>query len=154
MANSNQLSNAELFNCDSPVRPDLKNFNLALKLSTIGHMKIHQLRNSPNAGLYFCGERDKTKCFYCHGGLHNWSPADHPWYDHARWHRTCTFLLRCKGLDYVQSENSENPHQFWSLSRKLQLAIPAGVLLTRFVLLCICYWFLALVYPYLSFCVQ
>jgi len=26
MANSSQFSNAELFNCDSPVRPDLRNF--------------------------------------------------------------------------------------------------------------------------------
>jgi len=145
MANSSQLSNAELLNCDSPVRPDLR--NLASRFETFNNWPHENPspEKLPEAGLYFCGERDKTKCFYCDGGLHNWSSSDDPWHDHARWYPTCTFLLRCKGVDYVHSVNNENPHQFWSLSRKLQLPIPAGVLLTRFVLLCICCWMLVLV---------
>ena len=145
MANFSQLSNAELFNYDSPVRPDYLNF--ASRFETFNNWP-HE-NPSPEklaeAGLYFCGEKEKNKCFYCNGGLHNWSPSDDPWHDHARWYPTCTFLLRCKGVDYVHSVNSENPHQFWSLSRKLQLPIPTGFLLTRFILLCVYCWLLVLV---------
>jgi len=112
MANSNQLSNAELFNCDSPVRPDLRNFASRFETFTDWPHENPSAEKLNKSGLYFCGERDKTKCFYYGGGLHNWSPADDPWHDHARWHPTCTFLLRYKGGDYVHFVNSKNPHQF------------------------------------------
>ena len=60
-----------------------------------------QPKELADAGFYFLGERDHTKCFYCGGGLHNWEMMDDPWYEHAKWYPTCEYLLRKKGLEFV-----------------------------------------------------
>ncbi|XP_063622095.1 death-associated inhibitor of apoptosis 1-like [Cydia splendana] len=37
------------------------------------------------AGFYYIGQSDKTKCFYCDGSLKDWEEDDVPWEVHARW---------------------------------------------------------------------
>ena len=34
---------------------------------------------------FVLGERDRTKCWYCNGGLQNWRNDDDPWEEHAKW---------------------------------------------------------------------
>ena len=41
-------------------------------------------RQLAEAGFYYIGFSDQTKCFYCDGGLRNWQPEDDPWTEHAR----------------------------------------------------------------------
>jgi len=53
------------------------------------------------AGLYYLGERDRVKCWYCNGGLQNWARFDNPWFEHAKWFPTCEYLLQKKGPEFV-----------------------------------------------------
>ncbi|XP_063391195.1 uncharacterized protein LOC134676740 [Cydia fagiglandana] len=54
------------------------------------------------AGFYYTGQSDKTKCFYCDGGLKDWEEDDVPWEQHARWFDRCAYVQLVKGEDYVQ----------------------------------------------------
>ncbi|XP_063628914.1 death-associated inhibitor of apoptosis 1-like [Cydia splendana] len=54
------------------------------------------------AGFYYTGRSDKTKCFYCDGGLKDWEEDDVPWEQHARWFDRCAYVQLVKGEDYVQ----------------------------------------------------
>ncbi|XP_049872548.1 death-associated inhibitor of apoptosis 1 isoform X2 [Pectinophora gossypiella] len=59
------------------------------------------------AGFFYTGQGDKTKCFYCDGGLKDWEPEDVPWEQHARWFDRCAYVQLVKGRDYVQKVITE-----------------------------------------------
>ncbi|CAH2047207.1 unnamed protein product, partial [Iphiclides podalirius] len=59
------------------------------------------------AGFFYTGHGDKTKCFYCDGGLKDWENDDVPWEQHARWFDRCAYVQLVKGRDYVQRVMSE-----------------------------------------------
>ncbi|AGR57007.1 IAP-3 [Choristoneura occidentalis alphabaculovirus] len=59
------------------------------------------------AGFYYTGHSDKTKCFYCDGGLNDWEQDDEPWQQHALYFRHCAYVLFVKGRDYVQKVVTE-----------------------------------------------
>lgn len=59
------------------------------------------------AGFFYTGQGDKTKCFYCGGGLKDWENDDVPWEQHARWFDRCPYVQLVKGRDYVQRVISE-----------------------------------------------
>lgn len=59
------------------------------------------------AGFFYTGQGDKTKCFYCDGGLKDWENDDVPWEQHARWFDRCAFVQLVKGRDYVQKVLTE-----------------------------------------------
>ncbi|KFP74885.1 Baculoviral IAP repeat-containing protein 7-B [Apaloderma vittatum] len=55
------------------------------------------------AGFFYTGQADVVRCFYCDGGVRNWSFGDDPWREHAKWYPGCDFLLRTKGSEFVSS---------------------------------------------------
>ncbi|KFQ06363.1 Baculoviral IAP repeat-containing protein 7-B [Leptosomus discolor] len=55
------------------------------------------------AGFFYTGQDDVVRCFYCDGGVRNWSFGDDPWREHAKWYPGCEFLLRSKGREFVRS---------------------------------------------------
>ncbi|XP_045499130.1 baculoviral IAP repeat-containing protein 3-like isoform X2 [Colias croceus] len=59
------------------------------------------------AGFFYTGQGDKTKCFYCDGGLKDWENDDVPWEQHARWFSRCAYVQLVKGREYVQKVASE-----------------------------------------------
>lgn len=59
------------------------------------------------AGFFYTGKGDKTKCFYCDGGLKDWETDDVPWEQHARWFDRCAYVQLVKGREYVQKVISE-----------------------------------------------
>lgn len=59
------------------------------------------------AGFFYTGQGDKTKCFYCDGGLKDWEDDDVPWEQHARWFDRCAYVQLVKGREYVQKVMSE-----------------------------------------------
>lgn len=59
------------------------------------------------AGFFYTGQGDKTKCFYCDGGLKDWENDDVPWEQHARWFDRCAYVQLVKGREYVQKVISE-----------------------------------------------
>lgn len=71
------------------------------------------LRQEPKqlaeAGFYYIGLSDQTKCFYCDGGLRNWQPDDDPWTEHARWFSKCGFVRLIKGDEFISKCLDERP---------------------------------------------
>merc|ERR1712018_1067802 len=71
------------------------------------------LRQEPKqlaeAGFYYIGLSDQTKCFYCDGGLRNWQPEDDPWTEHARWFSKCGFVRLIKGDEFISKCLDERP---------------------------------------------
>ncbi|XP_074744772.1 baculoviral IAP repeat-containing protein 7 isoform X1 [Strix uralensis] len=55
------------------------------------------------AGFFYTGQGDVVRCFYCDGGVRNWSFGDDPWREHAKWYPGCEFLLRSRGREFVSS---------------------------------------------------
>lgn len=41
---------------------------------------------SHNLLMSFSGQDDVVRCFYCDGGVRNWSFGDDPWREHAKWY--------------------------------------------------------------------
>lgn len=56
-----------------------------------------------NAGFFYIGISDHTKCFHCDGGLCSWEEGDDPWVEHARWFCNCSFVRLNKGDDFIKS---------------------------------------------------
>ncbi|MDP0563020.1 MAG: RING-HC finger protein [Candidatus Endonucleobacter sp. (ex Gigantidas childressi)] len=55
-----------------------------------------------DAGFYhIAAEDDTVRCHYCDGGLRNWERGDDPWEVHAKYFGFCRFLIKIKGLDYI-----------------------------------------------------
>ncbi|NXP55153.1 BIR7B protein, partial [Heliornis fulica] len=55
------------------------------------------------AGFFYVGQDDVVRCFYCDGGVRNWSSGHDPWREHAKWYPRCEFLLQARGRDFVSS---------------------------------------------------
>jgi hypothetical protein len=53
------------------------------------------------AGFYYVGPDDQTRCFWCDGSLEKWMSDDDPWREHARWYPGCRFLYLVKGPRFV-----------------------------------------------------
>ncbi|XP_076357103.1 putative inhibitor of apoptosis [Tachypleus tridentatus] len=60
------------------------------------------------AGFFYIGIKDHTKCFYCDGGLCSWDPGDDPWTEHAKWFCNCGFVRINKGDDFIKKCFSES----------------------------------------------
>lgn len=61
-----------------------------------------------DAGLYYTGQGDKVRCYYCDGGLKDWNFDDKPWEEHARWFDTCTHVLFMKGEKFIRQVKNRN----------------------------------------------
>jgi len=66
-------------------------------------------RQLADAGFYYIGLSDQTKCFYCEGGLRNWQPDDDPWTEHARWFTKCGYVRLIKGDEFIAKCVDEIP---------------------------------------------
>ena len=96
-----------LFPCLHPVNPHMRNKEARLQtfLDNSSIWPAHRIRATPqqivDAGMYYLGERDRVKCWYCNGGLQNWEQDDNPWEEHAKWFPLCEYVLQQKGPNYV-----------------------------------------------------
>ena len=133
--NAAQASHFELihmFPCSNPVNPHMRNVTARLQTfrERLHIWLAHRIAATPEqmsqAGLYYLGERDRVKCWYCNGGLQNWEKFDNPWFEHAKWFRTCGYLLQKKGPEFI--ENISN--RFLNLIRPA-IINPAGPLVAN-----------------------
>lgn len=53
------------------------------------------------AGFFYLGVGDHVQCYYCGGGLKNWSTEDDPFIEHAKWYSFCGFIIKSLGQDIV-----------------------------------------------------
>ena len=97
----------DTFTCLHPVNPHMRSSEARLQtfLDNSSIWPAHRIRATPqqivDAGMYYLGERDRVKCWYCNGGLQNWERDDDPMEEHAKWFPLCEFVLQQKGPDYV-----------------------------------------------------
>ncbi|XP_061176039.1 uncharacterized protein LOC133184990 [Saccostrea echinata] len=88
----------------NPKTPQMQDFNRRLE-----SFKTDQWPSSitqtpkqiAEAGFYFTGEEDAVRCHYCDGGLREWEPGDDPWTEHARWFPFCKFVMKIKGIQFI-----------------------------------------------------
>lgn len=59
-----------------------------------------------DAGFFYTGQGDRVICYFCNGKLKDWPPEDKPWEEHARWFKSCLYVLIMKGEEYVQNIHS------------------------------------------------
>ena len=117
-ANASPISEqlAQIFPCSNPVNPHMG--SEAARLQTFRERShawpAHRIAATPEqmsqAGLYYLGERDRVKCWYCNGGLQNWARFDNPWFEHAKWFPTCEYLLQKKGPEFVVNVSNRFPN--------------------------------------------
>jgi len=104
---------SSLFPCNNPASPHMRMEAKRLETFSFGWGR-HVLKASPETlakcGLFFLGNRDRVKCYYCNGGLQHWSYEDDPFEEHAKWYPTCQYILRTMGPDYVHSIVEKYPN--------------------------------------------
>jgi len=112
----NMASLAVMYPCDNAYSPHLTSLQSRLQTFNDRIRNWSQVRikataqQMAEAGLYYLGERDRVKCFYCNGGLQNWSFYDKPWFEHAKWFPLCEFVLKNKGPEYVERVTQRFAH--------------------------------------------
>ncbi|WAR15349.1 DIAP2-like protein, partial [Mya arenaria] len=58
-------------------------------------------RTLAEAGFYYAGIGDCTRCFWCGIGLRHWSREDDPWTEHARFSLECDHVIINKGQEFI-----------------------------------------------------
>lgn len=53
------------------------------------------------AGFYYMGSGDETRCFFCSGILDSWQESDNPWEKHADKFPYCEYVRVIKGFNYI-----------------------------------------------------
>uniref|UniRef100_A0A663MV20 RING-type E3 ubiquitin transferase n=1 Tax=Athene cunicularia TaxID=194338 RepID=A0A663MV20_ATHCN len=68
------------------------------------------------AGFFYTGQGDVVRCFYCDGGVRNWSFGDDPWREHAKWYpgETETSSSREEMQSVQQKESGALGLALWS----------------------------------------
>lgn len=113
------------------------------------------------AGFYYLGEDDNTRCYYCGVIIHEWRARDDPIQEHLHWQSNCQFakfidsVQRLKRLLQIKKGNLESSQQ---LNRLLPDQYPnlwmrrqqndLSILHTNFLLLLIDYNFLLWLKPH------
>ncbi|KAK3588489.1 hypothetical protein CHS0354_012898 [Potamilus streckersoni] len=81
--------------------------SLPSRIATYSHGWPPYLDQTPQqmaeAGFFFTGNQDYTRCYQCGGGLRNWEPGDNPWIEHCRWYPTCPHVQKVKGQRFVNA---------------------------------------------------
>ncbi|XP_033739845.1 uncharacterized protein LOC117327115 [Pecten maximus] len=88
----------------SPKRPELSHVNQRLETFNDwpNDFVVQTPRQLAIAGFYYAGMTDTVRCHYCDGGLREWEPGDVPWVEHAKWFPHCKFVLKIKGLPFIE----------------------------------------------------
>lgn len=45
-----------------------------------------------DAGFFYLGWGDRTMCYYCGGGLEEWTESDDPWREHLHYFTLCPYI--------------------------------------------------------------
>ncbi|XP_053392339.1 uncharacterized protein LOC128555015 isoform X2 [Mercenaria mercenaria] len=87
---------------DNPKHPDYVNIDSRVSSYQGWPDYLDQTpRQMSEAGFFFVGVADFTRCFCCGGGLRNWEPGDDPMLEHTRWFPRCEYVNKLKGERYV-----------------------------------------------------
>jgi len=105
-----------MYPCNNPYSPHLRSYEARLQTFRDNARRWSQVRiratdvQMAQAGLYYLGDRDRVKCWYCNGGLQNWSFNDEPWFEHAKWFPLCEYVIQNKGPVFVDQVTQRFQH--------------------------------------------
>lgn len=86
-----------------PRHPEFSDYHVRVETYANWPSDLDQRPNAlAEAGFYYTGEDDVVRCHYCDGGLRQWEPGDVPWTEHARWFPFCKYIVKIKGLAFVE----------------------------------------------------
>lgn len=74
----------EHLNCEEERLKTFKNWSIDF----INYKKL------ASTGMFYTGQADRTKCFFCEIEIHSWKVCDDPVEEHLRWSLTCPLLRR------------------------------------------------------------
>ena len=88
-----------LYPCRNAINPHMQELQTRVDTFLTWERSIIQAQPEElgEAGLFYIGEGDRVKCWYCNGGLQHWEYDDDPWFEHAKWYPLCEYLLQKKG---------------------------------------------------------
>ncbi|XP_053389425.1 uncharacterized protein LOC123551900 [Mercenaria mercenaria] len=87
---------------DNPKHPDYVNIDSRVSSYQGWPDYLDQTpRQMSEAGFFYVGVADFTRCYCCGGGLRNWEPGDDPMLEHTRWFPRCEYVNKLKGERYV-----------------------------------------------------
>ncbi|XP_053390476.1 baculoviral IAP repeat-containing protein 3-like, partial [Mercenaria mercenaria] len=87
---------------DNPKHPDYVNIDSRVSSYQGWPEYLDQTqRQMSEAGFFYVGVADFTRCYCCGGGLRNWEPGDDPMLEHTRWFPHCEYVNKLKGERYV-----------------------------------------------------
>nr|XP_039259315.1 baculoviral IAP repeat-containing protein 3-like [Styela clava] len=81
-----------LFPCENLNNPSMREEHIRLQTFTNNPEFRRNTRLTASdrtlaqAGLYYLGDGDKCKCWFCGGGLMNFEEGDDPWFEHAKFY--------------------------------------------------------------------
>jgi len=107
---------AVMYPCDNAYSPHLTSLESRLQTFIDRERNWSKVRvkatprQMAEAGLFYLGDHDRVKCYYCNGGLQNWAINDNPWFEHAKWFPLCEHVLRNKGPEYVERITTRYAH--------------------------------------------
>ncbi|XP_039264623.2 baculoviral IAP repeat-containing protein 7-like [Styela clava] len=102
---------AALYPLNAPINPHMRTMQARLQSFDNWPERTRATKEQiAKAGFFYLGQSDKTKCFYCNGGLQNWDPNDEPWTEHAKWFPGCAFVIREKGQEFVRRQFELHPN--------------------------------------------
>ncbi|XP_039247791.2 inhibitor of apoptosis protein-like [Styela clava] len=102
------------FPCINPANPAMREERARLRtLENPEFRRRTRLRASnerlAQAGMYYVGDGDRTKCWFCDGGLKDYLPEDDPWVEHTKYFPQCEYLLQQRGPGWVNEISAQNP---------------------------------------------
>lgn len=104
MSSSSSSSSSSSIVVSNPIHPGYASIDARLRSFKDWPVSMPQKPEElAEAGLFYTGCGDKTKCFYCDGGLKDWEPDDKPWEQHAFWFYNCAYVQLMKGRQYIQN---------------------------------------------------
>ena len=102
---------AETFPCQDPFTPSMRDFHA--RYATFRTWPSNRMRATATelaeAGFIYLGTGDRLKCFYCNGGLQHWQFHEDPWVEHSKWYPNCEYLIRKRGLSFVENVVEQFP---------------------------------------------
>ncbi|XP_021365080.1 baculoviral IAP repeat-containing protein 2-like [Mizuhopecten yessoensis] len=100
--NNIQLQWAKIYTPKHPHMSSIGKRNKSYETSWPRDFVLQTPYQLAEAGFFYTGETDTVRCHYCDGGLREWEPNDDPWTEHARWFPFCKFVIKVKGLQFIQ----------------------------------------------------
>ncbi|KAJ8299162.1 hypothetical protein KUTeg_023222 [Tegillarca granosa] len=99
---------------DNATKNDIEEQDAKYKKFAIKSIRISSFKNFPTgnsqkpekealaeAGFFYTGSGDGVRCFHCGIGLQNWEKDDNPWVEHARYSKSCRYVMQQKGFEFI-----------------------------------------------------